>query len=218
MTALVRYLGAELISSQRWFPPMVVFAAVFGMLYSTGAGPAIPAYGATVLLLFPVSAWLSAVVANSEDPVTRMVTITAAGGWRRASTGVLLLAALCNALLVALSVLVPILVNPSPYPVSTVLIGLGAHVVAASLGIAVGLLCARPVLAGPGWTMSALITVMLIAVGLGRVPPLGDLVGQMFVPAPPAALAASLAWHVPLALVVLGAAHVVINRVGARRL
>ncbi|GAA4004221.1 hypothetical protein GCM10022247_26540 [Allokutzneria multivorans] len=218
MIALVRYLGAELISSQRWFPPMVVFAAVFGMLYSTGAGPAIPAYGATVLLLFPVSAWLSAVVANSEDPTTRTVTITAAGGWRRAATGVLLLAALANTLLVALSVLVPILVNPSPYPVSTVLIGLGAHVVAASLGIAVGLLCSRPVLAGPGWTMSALIAVMLIAVGLGRVPPLGDLVGQMFVPASPSALAASLAWHVPLALVVLGAAQVAITQIGARRL
>ncbi|MFB9903921.1 hypothetical protein [Allokutzneria oryzae] len=216
MTALVRYLATELISSQRWFPPMVVFAAVFGMLYSTGAGPAIPAYGATVMLLFPISAWFSAVVANSEDPVARTVTMAAAGGWRRTSLGVLLVAVLGNSLPLAISVLVPIAVNPVPYPVSTVLVGLGGHVVSVALGTAVGLLCSRPLVTGPGWTMSALIAVMLVAAGVGRVPPLGDLIGNMF--AQSAAVPLALAWHIPLALAVLAAAHLAVIHLGARRL
>lgn len=153
LTALVRYFGADLLRSQRFLLPLLLFTGLLALLFSDDPGPPPEAWTITVLILYPVSCWLAVTVANTEDPVQRQVTIAAAGGPGRVAAGVLLTCLTANLVLVTMAVTWPMVTTRHAFPPHAVVAGVLAHVAAAATGTSVGLLCARPVIHGVGWSV-----------------------------------------------------------------
>ncbi|MCE6998851.1 hypothetical protein LZG04_29225 [Saccharothrix sp. S26] len=174
MTALVRYLLADVLRTQRWLPPLLLHAAVLGMLYASDAGPPLPAYAGTCVLVYPVSAWLTVVIATAEDPVRRTVTAVTAGGWARAQAAVTALSALSALGLALVAALVPVLTQPRPYPPAAVAQGFAALAVCALVGVGVGVLCSRPVVTQTGWSVLAATALVVVVFLFGRTPPVGN--------------------------------------------
>src|SRR3954451_22758148 len=97
MMALVRYQLADLTGSQRWVAPLLSYLAFLGIFYQSDAGPAVPAFGVTALVLVPVLAWLTRQAFSTEDDTVRQVSAAAAGGPARVQLA--LLASSCVAAL-----------------------------------------------------------------------------------------------------------------------
>jgi hypothetical protein len=174
VTALVRYLLADVLRTQRWLPPLLLHAAVLGMLYASDAGPPLPAYAGTCVLVHPVSAWLTVVVATAEDPVRRTVTAVTACGWARAQAAVTALSVLAALGVALVAALVPVLTQPRPYPPAAVAQGFAALAVCALVGVGVGVLCSRPVVTQTGWSVLAATALVVLVFLVGRTPPVGN--------------------------------------------
>ncbi|MCO1577480.1 hypothetical protein M8C13_17115 [Crossiella sp. SN42] len=217
MTALLRYLAADLLRSQAFFLPALLFLAVLGMLNSGDPGPPLSAYQGTALVIYPVAAALTMVIANAEDPVARQVTLVTARGWGRVLAALLALAVLALLLLTALALLVPLLVNPRPQPPSLLLAGALAHLGSGLLGVAVGLLCARPLLHRPVHAVSTILLGVVLVVFLGRVPPIGNLMTLLEGGDGSHALAA-LTGNLALSAGLLAATAALVYAIGRKRL
>lgn len=205
--AVARYLGAEVLRSQRYLMPLLLHAAALAVLFGGDPGPPPVPWIASALVAYPVAAWFALVVAHVEDPVRRTVTASAAGGWAPVAAATLLVALAGDAVLVALSVLWPVLLGGYPYPARTLLLGVVAHVAAVSAGTAVGLLCARPVVARIGRSVLLVVTVVVVTAVQPWLPPVGTAVRALSSAAGPpvfdavlglalACGAAALAWWV----------------------
>lgn len=179
MTALVRYLLADVLRTQRWLPPLLLYAAALGMLYASDAGPPLPAYAGTCVLVYPVSAWLTVVIATAEDPVRRTITVVTAGGWARAQAAVTALSVLGALGLALVATLLPVVTQPRPYPLVTVLEGFAALAVCALVGVAVGVLCGRPVITQSGWSVLAATALVVLVLQFGRTPPVGNVLWSL---------------------------------------
>lgn len=179
MTALVRYLLADVLRTQRWLPPLLLFAAVLGMLNAADAGPPLPAYAGTCVLVYPVSVWLTMVIATAEDPVRRTITVVAAGGWARAQAAVAVLSVLGASGLALVAAVVPVVTQSRPYPLGTVLEGFAALSVCALVGVGVGVLCSRPVITQVGWSVLAATALVVLVFLFGRTPPVGNVLWSL---------------------------------------
>lgn len=176
MIGLVRYLGSDLLRSQRFLLPMLLYVGLLAPLLSGEPGPPPQLWTFTALVLCPVSCWLAVTVANTEDTTQRQVTIAAAGGPTRVAVGVLLTCLLADVVLIAVAICWPIFKSAHTFPRPAVLAGVLTHVAVAGFGTATGLLCARPVLHGIGWSAVAGGATVLIAVTQNRLPPVGQAV------------------------------------------
>jgi hypothetical protein len=205
--AVARYLAADVLRSQRILIPMLVYGIAFGILLSDRPGPPPGVWPATALALYPAAAWLALIVANTEDPGQRIVTMTAAGGPGRLAVGTLLVALAGDAVLVALSVTLPALRAADPYPADALLSGVLVHVAAATTGTAVGLLCARPLITRIGWSFCLAVTLVTVTAVQPWLPPVGSAVRTLTSGGPPpvwqallgvllAAAGAAVAWAV----------------------
>jgi len=208
IVAVARYLGADLLRSQRFIVPVVVYLGVLAVLFGGDPGPPPVPWAATTFAIYPVSAWLAITITNTEDATQRHITVAAAGGWSRVAAGILLTCLLGDVMLVAFSVLrplVPILTVTYQYPPTILLAAALAHLASAATGTAVGLLCARPVITRFGWSALTALVVLLITATQRWLPPVGTAVWALTdVPVPIAALAAYAA--LGLALAVLASA------------
>jgi hypothetical protein len=173
MIGLVRYLGSDLLRSQRFLLPMLLYVGLLAPLLGGDPGPSPQLWTFTALVLCPVSCWLAVTVANTEDPVQRQVTIAAAGGPTRVAVGVLVTCLLADAVLVAIAMCWPMLTSSYAFSTQTVMAGVLAHVAVAGTGTAAGLLCARPVLHGIGWSAVVGGGTVFIAVTQNWLPPVG---------------------------------------------
>jgi hypothetical protein len=205
--ATARYLVALVFSEQRVLLPLVLFAAVLGVLFGGDPGPAPTPWAASALAAYPVAAWLALVVANVEDPVQRTVTVAAAGGRGRVTVGTLLVALAGDLLMTAIAVLWPNVSTPYDYVSGVLAQGVLAHLACATAGTAVGLVCARPVIRRIGWSFclaAVVVTVTAVqpwlppvgtavhALTSGRALPVGSAVGGLVA----AGVAAAVAWWV----------------------
>jgi hypothetical protein len=120
------------------------------------------------------------------------VTVAAAGGRGRVAAATLLVALAGNALLVALAVLWPILLTRYAHPPSVVLLGVLAHVACVGTGTAVGLLCARPLVARIGWSFCIAVTVVIVTAVQPWLPPVGAAVQRLTAGGPAPVVAAAL--------------------------
>ncbi|MDI3402312.1 ABC transporter [Streptomyces cavernicola] len=169
-TALLRYHTALLLRSQRWLPPVLVYAALVAVGAQPG-DPVLDSLGYTSAALLPVAAWLTRISATQEPPAARHVTASAAGPGR-AHLAALLTASGCAAALgTAGSALVVAMsgwwntsheVRIAPLPM--VLAALLAVAVCVLLGTAVGALCTWPLLRSPGWSVSLTALLALLAI------------------------------------------------------
>ncbi|GLZ35982.1 hypothetical protein Lesp02_81690 [Lentzea sp. NBRC 105346] len=174
MIATTRYLAMDVLRGQRFLAPVLVYCGVLGMLFLHGdAGPALQAYAGSCALIYPVAAWLAVVIATSEDPARREITVVTAGGWRPVLSAVALLSVLTVIALSLLATLMPLVTNPHPYSVGSVLAGFAGHVVCGTLGASVGLLFARPVLRTIGRTVLVVFAVIVLTYPLGKRTPFG---------------------------------------------
>lgn len=164
MTALVRYQLSDLVGSQRWVAPCLVYVAFLGFVYASAAGPAAPTFGVTALALLPVSAWLTRQQLSVEDDAARQVTAAAAGSTVRVQ-GALLVSAVIGVLpLVALSVAWPELANHTEMRGASPLCGgLGVHLVFAVAGVGLGAVVARPLMRPPGTAALTIVGVFVLS-------------------------------------------------------
>jgi hypothetical protein len=173
LIGLVRYLTADLLRSQRFLLPVFLYLLLLAPLFNGDPGPPPELWIVTVLVLYPVSCWLAVTIANTEDPIQRQVTIAAAGGPARVAAGVLLTCLAADALLVATAVFWPVLTTRYAFSPSLLVEGTLAHVAAATTGTAVGLLCARPVIHGVGWSVVIGGGVVFLTATRTWLPPVG---------------------------------------------
>lgn len=174
--AVARYLAADVLRSQRFLLPLLVHAAALGVLFGGDPGPPPIPWAASAIVAYPTAAWFALVVANTEDPVQRTVTASAAGGRGAVVVGTLLVA-LSGALgLGALSVGWPVLLTAYPHPPDVVLLGALAHLATATAGTAVGLLCAQPLVQRVGWSFCLAATVVVLTAVQPWLPPVGTAV------------------------------------------
>jgi hypothetical protein len=213
---VIRYLLADLFTSQRWLPPVFVYLAVTGVLYGGDPGTPLPPYGVSAMVLFPLAAWVTVVLVNNEDPVQRHVTMAAVGGWRRLLGGLVAAALVLNGVLVLLATLVPAVIHHHPYALSDVVLGFTAHAISAVTGVGLGVLCARPLIPTTGWSLVAVVGVsLLVLVVANRLPPVGAMAHLLFETGPVPVAAVLL--QVAVAIVVGAACVGVAYRVGRRR-
>ena len=205
MTVVVaRYILADLLRSQRFLVPVFAYLALLGVTFGGDPGPAPGSWGASVLALFPISVWLAITTANAEDPVARDITIAAAGGAPAVARGVLAVCLLADVVLAVVSALrpvIPLITLVYPYTPSQLLSGALAHLGAAAAGTAVGLLCARPVITRPGWSLLVTGTVVLLTAITPWLPPVGTTVRALaHAPMPTVSAAAGAALGIALAV------------------
>ncbi|WP_214404448.1 hypothetical protein [Pseudonocardia lacus] len=175
-SAAARYLLALLVGELRVLLPVVAFLAVLGVLFGGDPGPPPTPWAASALAIYPTAAWVALVVANVEDPVQRTITVSAAGGRGAVAAATALVALVADLLLVAVAVLFPLVTGRYEYPPATLVLGAVAHLACASAGTAVGLLCARPLVARVGWSFCLGATAVVVTAVQPWLPPVGTAV------------------------------------------
>ncbi|MCA1218172.1 ABC transporter [Streptomyces sp. 8L] len=221
MTALLRYQLALLLRSHRWLPPLLVYLAVLGA--GVGAGrPVLDSLGLAAAALVPVTAWFVRVCVTQEPPAARAVTAAARGTARTHAASLLAALTVSAGLGLPGTAVVAAISAPSGAGltghvsrVAAAPAGLVAACVCLLVGLAVGALCNRPVLAARGWSILLTLLVAVLTLVVAGSPAkdavtdlvTGSLSGSVRVPALPLAAA------VPVA----AAAVAVAVRVGARR-
>lgn len=176
MLAVARYLTADVARSQRFLLPFLVHGAVLAVLFGGDAGPPPGPWAVSALAVYPSAAWLALVVANTEAPEQRTVTIASAGGPARVTAATVLVAFAGGLVLAVLSVLLPAVVSRYPYPLPVLLAGALAHVACAATGTALGLLVARPVVRRVGWSFCIGVAVVMATAVQPWLPPAGSAV------------------------------------------
>ncbi|MFG3014455.1 ABC transporter [Streptomyces cinerochromogenes] len=176
MTALLRYQTDLLLRSQRWLPPVILYAAFLGVCVQSGQ-PVLDSLGYTAAALLPVAAWLVRICATGEPPAAR-ACVAAARGPARAHLACLLTALLAAVLLgVAATVVVTLISAPAGNghrvhvpPPRALAAGLPATLACALLGAAVGALTNPPVLRSTGRAVPAMLLGALLALVLAGSP------------------------------------------------
>jgi hypothetical protein len=177
--AVARFLTADVARSQRFLLPLLVHGAVLAVMFGGDPGPPPGPWAVSALAVYPAAAWLAVVVANTETPEQRSVTIASAGGPAPVAAATLLVALAGGLVLAVLSVLLPAVVSRYLYPPSVLLAGALAHVACAAAGTAVGLLVARPVVARFGWSFCIGVAVVMATAVQPWLPPAGSAVDAL---------------------------------------
>lgn len=152
----VRYYAFGCIASHRWFPPALAYGLALTVTYAPG-GPSLPTLTTGAAVLLPIAAWLTVSTVRFEDPSQAAVTAAALGGVGRARLSTLLAALLGSFALVVVSLVAAYLSNPADFDALAVGAGLLMHLLTAAAGVALGSLCAPPVIRRPGWTVVLLL-------------------------------------------------------------
>lgn len=174
MIAVLRYQAALLVRSVRWLPPLLLYAAVLA-IGAGGRPPMLDALAWAAALILPVTAWLTRVCLLVE-PARARGCVAAAVGPARTHLASLLLAVGLGSLLVVVGTVESTLVATSVgqgagnrVPATAALVGgVLAQVTGVLVGLAIGALCARPVVRRPAYALPLVASgalVMLIASG-----------------------------------------------------
>ncbi|MGW2253618.1 ABC transporter [Kitasatospora sp. NPDC001660] len=173
--ALTRYHLELLLRGHAWLPPFLAYTLLL-VLEVTAGDPLLGDLGYGAAVLVPVCAWYVRSTLNAEPPASRACLVAAAGP-ARAQLGALL-AALTVGLVLAVGEVAGLwwasgpVANPNvdqPPVGAALLAGLLTSVVCVLLGVLVGALCNRPVLARAQYGIPAalaLATALLVAPGV----------------------------------------------------
>ncbi|WP_314176789.1 ABC transporter [Streptomyces winkii] len=174
MKALLAYQTELLVRSQRWLPPLVLYAAFLAIGVQPGE-PLLDGLGYAAAALLPVTAWLVRICVNGEPAAARHCTAAAAGPARVHLAGVLTALLAASGLGAAATLYTVVVSDPHSseghveVPVlPAAAAGLLAAGACALLGTAVGALCNRPLLRSTGWAVpSAMLSALLVLVAAG---------------------------------------------------
>ncbi|SNY52000.1 hypothetical protein [Paractinoplanes atraurantiacus] len=169
MTALVSMRLAAFVRGGRALAPLIAVLVVLGVIYGGGASPASVAYGYSAAALFPVLAWQSKLVLDTEPDTQRRLARTAVGGRGEAIAG-LLAAALLALAVCAVAMLAPWLfggIETGDNALTGSVLGVLAHLLALVPAVAVGGLASRAVTGGVRNGVAVLVVAAILVVVLG---------------------------------------------------
>jgi len=161
---------AGFVRGGRALAPLIAVLVELGIIYGGGASPAAVAYGYSAVALFPVLAWLTKLLLDTEPDVQRRLARLSVGPAREATAG--LLAALVLSLAVCVAAMAaPWLfhgIDTSVALGSGIALGVLAHLLAVPPAIAVGALASRAVTGSIrlGVTVLAVAAVLVVVLGL----------------------------------------------------
>lgn len=206
MSALVKMRLAGFLRGGRALPPLIAVLVLLGILYGGGPSSAAVAYGYSAAALFPVLAWLTKLMLDTEPDVQRRLARLAVGPPREALAGVLA-ATLLSLLVCAAAMAAPWLfhgIDPNQALGSGMALGVLAHLLAVPPAVAVGALASRAVTGSIRTGVAVLVVTVVLVVVLGLqgsiapwlVPPLMATARVLNDPGPPPAakLALLVAW------------------------
>ena len=171
--AVARMLGEDIARSYRFLIPALLYGAVLAVLFGGDPGALPQPWAASALLLYPVGAVLTHSLAESEDDVARTVTVTAAGGSGPVVAGVALAGAAGVLVLAVLAVLWGLVAAFSTAGPGILLEGLLGHLACGLSGVAVGLVCARPMIRSLGPAVLAGLVFVVVTGTRSWLPPVG---------------------------------------------
>ncbi|MGW1951326.1 ABC transporter [Streptomyces sp. NPDC001920] len=170
MTALFRYQAALLARSQRWLPPVILYAVFLAVGVQVGQ-PVLDSLGYAAAALLPVAAWLVRICVTNEPPAAR-TCVAAAAGPGRAHLATLLVALAASAALGTAAIVVVTLISDPVSADHQIRVarlpagaaGLLAALVCALLGTAVGALTNWPLLRSTGRAVPTMLLAALLSV------------------------------------------------------
>jgi hypothetical protein len=212
MTALLRYLAADALRSQRWTAPLLGFAVTVAIIAPSDSAPLLPTMTMSAAALLPAALWLTVVVNHSEDPVQTQITGVTIGSLTRTRLAKLATAYLGCLILTGLALVWVSTSTDAPITLGLLTIGVLEHLTCALAGVALGALASRPVIPRIGWTVLAGVGICLAELLIPHVPPIHPLL-TTFSDHPPEdpwpTLALTVALTVPLAAACAFGAHLV---------
>lgn len=175
MIALVRMRLAGFVRGGRALAPIILGLVVLGVIYGGGPSAAASAFGYSAVLLFPVLAWLTKLVLDTEPDGQRRLARLAVGPRREAVAGVLTAGVLGLAFcLIAMLAPWPFHAIRGPLPGSResslaagVALGALAHVLALVAALGLGALASRAVTRTVRNGLTVLVVGAVLAVVLG---------------------------------------------------
>jgi hypothetical protein len=168
--ALARYTIADVLRSQRWVAPLLTFLGIDAVLLA-GNGSVLPTYAVSAVALLFVSTWLTVVVVNVEDPLQETVTAVTAGGRVRPRLAKLVVAYGFATILAAVAIVSAPIVSTDGVSLAHLGAGIGAHLVTALAGVAVGALFSRPLVSRTAWAVLGGFALCLADVVIPGLPP-----------------------------------------------
>jgi hypothetical protein len=145
----MRYWLAVLLHSQRYFPPLLLFVTGVVVLTDNDTGRLTAMYGACSAVLFLSALWLTVGLIQVDDPVQRAITVVNARSSARVLTAAVLVAVSCCVLCLVFGLVFPLLSGSHQVSADAVAVGAISQLGAGMTGIAVGLLCSRPIVRRP---------------------------------------------------------------------
>lgn len=166
MRALLRYYSVLLLRSQRWFPPVLLYAGLVAISLD-GQSQLGSQLGWNAAMLLPTLAWLTRSLLAAEPPAAR-ACLAAATGARRPQYAALAVPLAAGLPLVLLATAGSLLACPAPQgvPLATVLgDGLAAGLVCSLTGSALGAASSPPLVrTTAGWAGALVIGSVLLLV------------------------------------------------------
>jgi len=169
MTSLIRMRLAAYVKSGRFILPLLATLVVLGVAYGGGRSSAASAYGTSALMLFPVLAWQTKLLLDTEPDVQRRLALTALGSRRREVTAGLVAAALAAVPVILIALIVPWLFDAvtSTDAGAGVLLGLWVHAIVTLPAIAIGGWASRVISGSAGRATAVLTSVLVLAYVVG---------------------------------------------------
>ncbi|MCU7723216.1 hypothetical protein ODJ79_05795 [Actinoplanes sp. KI2] len=160
---------AGFVRGGRALAPLIAVLVELGIIYGGGASPAAVAYGYSAAALFPVLAWLTKLLLDTEPDVQRRLARLSVGPAREATAGILAALVLSLAVCVA-AMAAPWLFNgidASNALGGGIALGILAHLLAVPPAIAVGALASRAVTRSVRLSLTILVVAAVLVVVLG---------------------------------------------------
>lgn len=170
MIALTRMRLSAFVRGGRALSPGIAVLVVLGVIYGGGASAAAIAYGYSAAALFPVLAWLTKILLDTEPDVQRRLARISIGPAREAVAGVLAALVVCLIVCV-LAMGAPWLfhgIDPARAVGSGIVLGVLAHLLAIPPAVALGALASRAVTrtVRTGVAVLAVSAVLVVVLGL----------------------------------------------------
>lgn len=161
MRALIRMRLAGFARTGRSLAPLIAGLVVVGVLYGGGQARPAEAYGVSAVVLFPVLAWQTKLLLDTEPDVQRHLARVATGSARREWIAGVVAALLAGQVPIALGMTVPWLVggialDPGDSLAAALAVGAWAHLLALPAAVALGALASRAVTRGAGYAAAVL--------------------------------------------------------------
>ncbi|WP_144121228.1 hypothetical protein [Catellatospora sichuanensis] len=167
MIALTRMRLHGFVRTGRAVAPLIAALAVLSILYGGGQAEAGEAYGVSALVAFPVLAWQTKILLDVEPDVQRRLARVALGSAGREIAAGLLAAAAAGLGTIAVALVMPWIFGGVKGEPSSLLIGLGVHLLALGPAVALGALSCRAVTRTAGMGAAVLVTGSVLAIVLG---------------------------------------------------